>query len=49
MLGCEGIGRPAKLDEKAGIYAYAQQLWRENLGRWLERGGRVQLTIIIPG
>ena len=48
LLGGEGIGRQAKLDGKAAIYAYAQQLLRENLGRWLEPGERIQVTIIIP-
>jgi cobalt-precorrin-5B (C1)-methyltransferase len=48
MLGGEGIGRQVNADGKAAIYAYASSLLRENLGRLLEVGEKIQVTIILP-
>lgn len=48
LKGGEGIGRQTDADGKAAIYAYAQQLLRENLGRLLEAGTKIQVTIILP-
>jgi cobalt-precorrin-5B (C1)-methyltransferase len=48
IKGGEGIGRMVDAGEKSAIYAYAQQLLRENLGRLLELGEKIQVTIILP-
>jgi len=46
--GGEGIGRQLNADGQAAIYAYAQHLLRENLGRLLEPGEKIAVTIILP-
>ncbi len=46
--GGEGIGRQLSADGQAAIYAYAQRLLRENLGRLLEPGEKIAVTIILP-
>lgn len=48
LLGGEGIGRQVNADGRAAIYSYAQQLLRENLGRLLAAGEKIQVTIILP-
>lgn len=48
IKGGEGIGRMVDAGDKAAIYAYAQQVLRENLGRLLEPGEKIQVTIILP-
>lgn len=48
IKGGEGIGRMVNAGDKAAIYAYAQQVLRENLGRLLEAGEKIQVTIILP-
>lgn len=48
IKGGEGIGRMVDTGEKPAIYAYAQQILRENLGRLLEPGEKIQVTIILP-
>ena len=47
IKGGEGIGRQTDANEPA-IYAYAQQLLQENLGRLLKPGEKIQVTIILP-
>ena len=46
--GGEGIGRMVDASDKPAIYAYAQQLLQKNLGRLLEAGEKIQVTIILP-
>lgn len=47
FIGGEGLGRNAITGE-AAIYAYAQQILRENLARYLKPDDRIQVTIILP-
>ena len=47
IKGGEGLGRQSEGGE-AAIYAYAQKLLRENLGKLLESGEKIEVTIIIP-
>lgn len=47
IKGGEGLGRRGEGGE-AAIYAYAQKLLRENLGKLLEAGEKIQVTIILP-
>jgi cobalt-precorrin-5B (C1)-methyltransferase len=47
LVGGEGLGRNAATGE-AAIYAYAKQLFRENLERYLKADDRIQVTIILP-
>lgn len=47
IKGGEGLGRHSE-GGQAAIYAYAQQLLRENLGRLLEAGEKIQVTVILP-
>ena len=48
IKGGEGIGRMVAAGDQPAIYAYAQQLLRENLGRLLKPGEKIQVTIILP-
>lgn len=48
IKGGEGIGRQMNAGGQAAIYAYAQQLLRENLARLLKPGEKIQVTIILP-
>ncbi len=48
IKGGEGIGRQMNAGGRAAIYAYAQQLLRENLARLLKPGEKIQVTIILP-
>ena len=48
IKGGEGIGRQLNADGQAAIYAYAQHLLRENLGRLLEPAEKIVVTIILP-
>ena len=48
IRGGEGIGRQMNADGQAAIYSYAQKLLRENLGRLLEPGEKIQVTVILP-
>lgn len=48
LKGGEGIGRQLNAGGQAAIYAYPQQLLRENLGRLLAPGEKIQVTIILP-
>jgi cobalt-precorrin-5B (C1)-methyltransferase len=47
LIGGEGLGRNVATGE-AAIYAYAKQLFGENLERYLEGDDRIQVTIILP-
>ncbi len=47
LIGGEGLGHNAATGE-AAIYAYAKQLFRENLARYLEADDRIRVTIILP-
>lgn len=47
IKGGEGLGRQSEGGE-AAIYAYAQKLLRENLGKLLESGEKIEVTIILP-
>lgn len=47
IKGGEGLGRQNEGGE-AAIYAYAQKLIRENLGKLLESGEKIEVTIILP-
>lgn len=47
IKGGEGLGRHGEAGEVA-IYAYAQKLLRENLGKLLKSGEKIQVTIILP-
>jgi cobalt-precorrin-5B (C1)-methyltransferase len=46
IKGGEGLGRQSEGGE-AAIYAYAQKLLRENLGKLLESGEKIEVTIIL--
>jgi cobalt-precorrin-5B (C1)-methyltransferase len=46
--GGEGIGKITEEGGKAAIYGYAQRLLRENLGRMLQPGEKIKVTIILP-
>ena len=48
IKGGEGIGRMVAAGDQPAIYAYAQQLLQENLGRLLKPGEKIQVTIILP-
>lgn len=48
IKGGQGIGRQMNADGQAAIYSYAQKLLRENLGRMLTLGEKIQVTIILP-
>lgn len=48
LRGGEGVGRQIAAGGQVAIYAYAQQLLHENLGRWLEPGEKIQVTLILP-
>lgn len=48
IKGGEGIGRMVTAGDQPAIYAYAQELLRENLARLLEPGEKIQVTIILP-
>jgi cobalt-precorrin-5B (C1)-methyltransferase len=48
LVGGEGIGRQLNADGKAAIYAYAEQLFQENLRRQLAPEEKIQVTIILP-
>lgn len=47
IKGGEGLGRHS-IGGEAAIYAYAQKLLRENLGKLLKSGEKIQVTIILP-
>ena len=47
IKGGEGLGRHSE-GGQAAIYAYAQHLLRENLGRLLKPGEKIQVTVILP-
>ncbi|MBW4638379.1 MAG: cobalt-precorrin-5B (C(1))-methyltransferase CbiD [Gloeocapsa sp. UFS-A4-WI-NPMV-4B04] len=47
IKGGEGLGRLGEAGE-AAIYAYAQKLIRENLGKLLKSGEKIEVTIILP-
>jgi cobalt-precorrin-5B (C1)-methyltransferase len=48
LQGGEGIGRIVNADVQPAIYAYAQRLLRENLGRLLAPDQRIVVTIVLP-
>lgn len=48
LLGGEGVGIDHNRGEQAAIYAYAQQLLKTNLERWLQPQDRIRVTIILP-
>lgn len=48
LEGGAGIGRQINADNQAAIYAYARNLFRENLLPLLEAEQRLRVTIILP-
>jgi cobalt-precorrin-5B (C1)-methyltransferase len=48
ILGGEGIGRQEQGTGTAAIYAYAQQTIETNLSQRLQKGDRIQVTILLP-
>ncbi len=48
IQGGEGIGRLVNADNQPAIYRYARRLLLENLGRWLEAGEKIAVTVILP-
>ncbi|MEM0982152.1 MAG: cobalt-precorrin-5B (C(1))-methyltransferase CbiD [Cyanobacteria bacterium P01_H01_bin.58] len=48
LEGGAGIGRQINADDQAAIYAYAHNLFQENLLPLLETGQRIRVTIILP-
>ncbi len=48
LVGGEGVGKQSKLNDRAAIYSYAQQLLQTNLSQLLTPGQKIRVTIILP-
>jgi cobalt-precorrin-5B (C1)-methyltransferase len=48
LLGGEGVGKQSRLENRAAIYSYAQQLLQANLAPLLTPQQKIRVTIILP-